>query len=296
MSEPTTVAGSDRPRRRVPVADARRTSRSLMPVAAVVALLVVCWRCRSTSTSSGCARLFAIAAHRRDRAQPARRHHRPALARARLLRRGRRLRLHLPSPRRHRAATATRRAGPAAARRAGPRRARSPASPGCCSARSPPGCAASTSASPRSAWSSSASTCCSTPSRLTGGFNGRDVPAVHALRLQLRRRCRRDPDRARRALRRRGELWYLGLASLRRRATWFAATSSAGGPGRALQTLRDSEVAAAVMGVDVPGYKADAFLVSSMYAGLGGVLLALVVRPHRPRVLRAVPSRSSSSP
>ena len=40
--------------------------------------------------------------------------------------------------------------------------------------------------------------------------------------------------------------------------------------------MRDSEVAAAVNGVDVTRYKAAAFTVSSMYAGLSGVLLALV--------------------
>ena len=39
--------------------------------------------------------------------------------------------------------------------------------------------------------------------------------------------------------------------------------------------MRDSEVAAATMGVDVVRYKAAAFTVSSMYAGLGGVLYAL---------------------
>ncbi len=42
-------------------------------------------------------------------------------------------------------------------------------------------------------------------------------------------------------------------------------------------TLRDSEVAAAVMGVDVQRYKARVFLVSSMYAGLAGVLYALSI-------------------
>jgi branched-chain amino acid transport system permease protein len=39
--------------------------------------------------------------------------------------------------------------------------------------------------------------------------------------------------------------------------------------------VRDSEVAAAVMGVDVRRYKAAAFTASSAYAGLAGVLLAL---------------------
>ena len=42
-----------------------------------------------------------------------------------------------------------------------------------------------------------------------------------------------------------------------------------------MQTVRDSEVAAAVMGVDVRRTKAGAFVLSSMYAGLGGVMVAL---------------------
>src|SRR3712207_9302806 len=48
-------------------------------------------------------------------------------------------------------------------------------------------------------------------------------------------------------------------------------------PGRALQTLRDSEVAASVMGVNVQRYKGRVFLVSSMYAGLAGVMYALSI-------------------
>ena len=71
-------------------------------------------------------------------------------------------------------------------------------------------------------------------------------------------------------------LWYLGLA-LCVGACWFAANLIRSRPGRALQTLRDSEVAAAVMGVNVRDYKAKAFLVSSMYAGLAGVLYALSI-------------------
>ena len=71
-------------------------------------------------------------------------------------------------------------------------------------------------------------------------------------------------------------LWYLGLV-LCIAACWFAANLVRSRPGRALQTLRDSEVAASVMGVDVRAYKARAFLVSSMYAGLAGVLYALSI-------------------
>ncbi len=70
-------------------------------------------------------------------------------------------------------------------------------------------------------------------------------------------------------------LWYLGLL-LVALAYFYARHLVEGRPGRALETVRDSEVAAAVNGVDVSRYKAAAFTVSSMYAGLSGVLLALV--------------------
>ncbi len=55
----------------------------------------------------------------------------------------------------------------------------------------------------------------------------------------------------------------------------FAGNVLRGRMGRAMQTVRDSEVAAAVMGVDVRRTKAGAFVLSSMYAGLGGVMVAL---------------------
>jgi branched-chain amino acid transport system permease protein len=69
-------------------------------------------------------------------------------------------------------------------------------------------------------------------------------------------------------------LWYLGLVIVAV-AIWYGRNLVRSRPGRALATVRDSEVAAAVMGVDVVRYKAAAFTVSSMYAGLGGVLYAL---------------------
>jgi branched-chain amino acid transport system permease protein len=71
-------------------------------------------------------------------------------------------------------------------------------------------------------------------------------------------------------------LWYLGIV-LAILAYVFAKNLLRSRPGRALQTLRDSEVAAAVMGVDVQRYKGRVFLVSSMYAGLAGVLYALSI-------------------
>lgn len=69
-------------------------------------------------------------------------------------------------------------------------------------------------------------------------------------------------------------LWYVGLV-IAAGAIWYGRNLVRSRPGRALATVRDSEVAAAVMGVDVVRYKAAAFTVSSMYAGLGGVLYAL---------------------
>jgi branched-chain amino acid transport system permease protein len=69
-------------------------------------------------------------------------------------------------------------------------------------------------------------------------------------------------------------LWYLGLI-LVALAAWYARNLLRTRPGRALEAIRDSEVAAAVMGVNVPLYRAAAFTVSSMYAGLAGVFLAL---------------------
>lgn len=69
-------------------------------------------------------------------------------------------------------------------------------------------------------------------------------------------------------------LWYLDLV-LFVAAFLFARNVQRGRPGRALQTIRDSEVAASVMGVNVQRYKMAAFVMSSMYAGLAGVLIGL---------------------
>jgi len=110
---------------------------------------------------------------------------------------------------------------------------------------------------------------------VTGGFNGRTTPRFELFGFTF---SGSDPDlfvlgvnfgEAER-------LWYLGLA-LVLAAYLFAKNLLRSRPGRALQTLRDSEVAASVMGVDVQGYKARVFLVSSMYAGLAGVLYALSI-------------------
>jgi branched-chain amino acid transport system permease protein len=109
---------------------------------------------------------------------------------------------------------------------------------------------------------------------LTGGFNGRDAQPFSVAGFQF---TDGHPDLtvAGVAFGQLEKLWYLGLA-LVAVSYWYARNLVGARPGRALEAIRDSEVAAAVMGVDVPRYKAAAFTVSSMYAGLAGVLMALV--------------------
>ncbi len=110
---------------------------------------------------------------------------------------------------------------------------------------------------------------------VTGGFNGRTTPPFSLFGFSF---SSGDPYLAVLGVPFKGpeRLWYLGIV-LALAAYWFARNLLRSRPGRALMTLRDSEVAAAVMGVDVQGYKARVFLVSSMYAGLAGVLYALSI-------------------
>jgi branched-chain amino acid transport system permease protein len=113
-------------------------------------------------------------------------------------------------------------------------------------------------------------------SSVTGGFNGRLVPYFSLFGFEFSSLDNPPLEVLGVPFGQAERLWYLGLA-LCVAASWFAANLVRSRPGRALQTLRDSEVAAAVMGVDVRAYKAKAFLVSSMYAGLAGVLYALSI-------------------
>lgn len=53
-------------------------------------------------------------------------------------------------------------------------------------------------------------------------------------------------------------------------------------PGRAFQAIRDREIAAAVIGVDVARYKVAAFALSSFYAAVAGALLGSYVRHVTP--------------
>jgi branched-chain amino acid transport system permease protein len=110
---------------------------------------------------------------------------------------------------------------------------------------------------------------------LTGGADGRDAEPFSLLGFSF---TANDPDLTVLGVRfgPLERLWYLGLVLLAA-AWWYARNLVRGRSGRALRAVRDGEVAAAAMGVDVGRCKAAAFTVSSMYAGLAGVLLALAV-------------------
>jgi branched-chain amino acid transport system permease protein len=109
---------------------------------------------------------------------------------------------------------------------------------------------------------------------VTGGFNGRDAQPFSLFGFTF---SDTNPDSfiifgvPYGQLER---LWYLGLL-LVAVSWWYARNLVRSRPGRAMEAVRDSQVAAAVMGVSVPRYRAAAFTVSSMYAGLAGVFLAL---------------------
>jgi len=60
--------------------------------------------------------------------------------------------------------------------------------------------------------------------------------------------------------------------------------------GRALVALRNSEIGAEQMGIDVPRHKALAFGISSLYAGLGGGLFFAVQRFVSPDSLNFIDS------
>jgi branched-chain amino acid transport system permease protein len=109
---------------------------------------------------------------------------------------------------------------------------------------------------------------------VTGGFNGRDVPPLTVAGFSF------DDVPGETLLvlgvpfTRVEKLWYVGLVATVL-ALLFYRNVRASRAGRAMHAVRDGETAAAVMGVDVVQFKGAAFLVSSMLAGLGGVLLAL---------------------
>jgi len=110
--------------------------------------------------------------------------------------------------------------------------------------------------------------------RLTGGYDGRPAPTLSVLGLSF------GDDSGIVVfgvpLRQYELLWYLGVL-LVAFAWWFARGVVTGRPGRGLQAVRDGEVPASVIGVNVRAGKTSAFVLSSVYAGVAGVLYALTV-------------------
>ncbi|MFJ9136214.1 branched-chain amino acid ABC transporter permease [Streptomyces sp. NPDC102256] len=107
---------------------------------------------------------------------------------------------------------------------------------------------------------------------LTGGFNGRDVPPLSLFGLTF---DEREVVVAAVPFGSAEKLWYAGLVLLLG-CGLFARGVLRGRPGRAMNAIRDHRIAAGVIGVPVARYRAAVFVLSSMYAGLAGVLLALV--------------------
>lgn len=107
---------------------------------------------------------------------------------------------------------------------------------------------------------------------LTGGFNGRAVPPLSLFGIDFD-----DSETVIAAVpfQSAEKLWYIALLALLGCAL-FARGVLRGRPGRAMNAIRDHRIAAGVMGVPVARYRAAVFVLSSMYAGLAGVLIALV--------------------
>ncbi|MCX5554709.1 branched-chain amino acid ABC transporter permease [Streptomyces sp. NBC_00038] len=121
---------------------------------------------------------------------------------------------------------------------------------------------------------------------LTGGVNGRDVPGFSALGLNFEDTPGQTLFVLGVPFQREERLWYLALGTLLAALVCYRLLVRSR-TGRALRGIRDHEVAAAVMGVDVVRYKAYAFLMSSMFAAAGGVLLALAFRRIIPETFGA---------
>jgi branched-chain amino acid transport system ATP-binding protein/branched-chain amino acid transport system permease protein len=95
---------------------------------------------------------------------------------------------------------------------------------------------------------------------VTRGPNGLPVPSVDLFGLAL-------DDR--------GTYWLVAAIALA--MVVFARNVARSRFGRALIAIRDDELVAQVMGVDLTRYKTQAFGVSAFYAGLGGGLFAITV-------------------
>lgn len=114
----------------------------------------------------------------------------------------------------------------------------------------------------------------STLTPISGGFQGRAAPAFELFGFAFSNAG--DVMVLGVPFGRFERLWYLGVALLVVAAV-AAVLLLRARPGRAFRMIRDDELAAAVSGIDLRAWKGRAFVVSSAYAGLSGVLYALFV-------------------
>lgn len=109
---------------------------------------------------------------------------------------------------------------------------------------------------------------------VTGGFNGRRVEPISVPGFSF---SNENPDfLAIGGVEFDGlhRLWYLFLAIVLL-AVWIGRNLRSSRTGRAFANVRDSEAAAAAMGIHVARAKATAFTVSSAFGGIAGALMAL---------------------
>jgi len=95
-------------------------------------------------------------------------------------------------------------------------------------------------------------------SRWTGGPDGMGVPRLDVFGFVIRG----------------SRMWYWASAGVLLVGVWLALNLVDSPTGRALRALHDSQVAAAVNGVDVARYKLTAFTISAGYASLAGSMAA----------------------
>ncbi len=103
---------------------------------------------------------------------------------------------------------------------------------------------------------------------ITGGPDGIQVPRLELFGVRLV-----GP-----------ELWYWITGITLLLAAWLALNLEDSSTGRALRALHDSEIAAAVVGVDVARAKLVVFVIAAVYAALAGGLFALFNRFVTPDV------------
>lgn len=94
--------------------------------------------------------------------------------------------------------------------------------------------------------------------RWTGGPDGMGVARLDILGFVIRG----------------SRMWYWTSAGVLLAGTWLALNIVDSPTGRALRALHDSQVAAAINGVDVARYKLAAFMISAGYASLAGSMAA----------------------